>query len=259
MPRIEDEAEIRRRLERERPWAVYALGDLAPGYREQSEWFVSEQDPEALALIYRAGEWPILFTLGEAGAVRRVLHELPPEPRVSLSIRPEHLPAVRDRWQVLHTNAMWRMVLDPAAPDPRPEARVEPILPGEADRLREMFLDGRDTGEEPDFFFPGMLADGTYYGIRDGDQWLAAAGTHLIAETEGVATIGNVYVRRDRRGAGLASAVVGAVVTELRRRGISTLALNVRQANRAALRVYERLGFRCYCEFTEGSAALKPE
>lgn len=257
MPRIDDLNEVRRRLERERPWAAYALGDLAPAYRERSEWYASAADPEALALIYRTDDWPVLFTLGEAEALRGVLAELPPEPRFSLSVRPEHLPAVTERWRVARSNAMWRMLLHPAAPAVPPDARVEPITPGDVEGIQTLFQDGQVAGEEPDFFFPSMLADRTYYGVREGEQWIAAAGTHLVAASEGVGAIGNVYVRRDRRGAGLARAVVGAVVTELRRRGIGTIALNVRQANGAAAGLYERLGFQYHCAFIEGSALLR--
>lgn len=257
MGRLVDRDEIRRRLELDRPWAVYALGDLAPGYWEQSEWHAVDGAPEALALLYRAGEYPVLFTRGEADDVQALACELPPEPHLFLSIRPEHLPAIERRWHVLQSNAMWRMLLDPSAPAAAPAPRVAPVRPVDEPALRSLFEDGRAAGEEPDFFFSSMLDAGTYFGVWDGPQLVAAAGTHLVASCEGVATIGNVYVRRDRRGEGLAGSVVGAVVAELRRREIRTVALNVRQTNTAALRAYERVGFRSYCAFLEGKAVLR--
>jgi ribosomal protein S18 acetylase RimI-like enzyme len=257
MGQLRDRDEIRRRLEQDRAWAVYALGDLAPGYREHSEWYAAEHHPDALALVYRAGEWPILFTLGEPHALPAVLAGLPPEPRLSLSIRPEHLSAVEDRWAIRHTNTMWRMLLDSSAPEVAPAHPVMPVRPEDEPALLELFQNGRATGEEPDYFLPEMLAGETYFAVSEGARWVAAAGTHLIAVEEGVATIGNVYVHRDRRGLGLARSVVGAVIRELRRRQIATIALNVRQSNPAALRVYERLGFRTYCPFLEGLAELR--
>jgi len=254
MGRLRNRAEIRRRLERERPWAVYALGDLAPGYWEHSEWYVTDEHPNAVALIYRVGERPVLFTLGEAEALPSLLDELLPEPCLSLSIRTEHLPAVESRWHVHRCSPMWRMLLDPSASTLTPGHSVIPVRPEDEPALRELFQDGSATGEEPDFFMPPMLADGTYFALREGERLVAAAVTHLIAPSEGVATIGNVYVRRTHRGLGLARSVVSAVVTELRRREITTIALNVRQSNAAAIRVYERLGFRTYCRFLEGIA-----
>lgn len=73
-----------------------------------------------------------------------------------------------------------------------------------------------------------------------------------MAESTGVAAIGNVYTRRDRRGRKLARQTAGAVAAELLARQIPTIVLNVNQKNVAALRVYEALGFRRYCPFWEG-------
>jgi predicted GNAT family acetyltransferase len=63
-----------------------------------------------------------------------------------------------------------------------------------------------------------------------------------------------VYVRQDRRGRGLAARVTSAVAADALAKGLRTVALNVSQMNSAALRVYERLGFRLYCPFVAGRA-----
>ncbi len=72
----------------------------------------------------------------------------------------------------------------------------------------------------------------------------------------GVAAVGNVYTRRDRRGRGLAARVTSAVTAHLLRHDppLSTVALNVNQHNAAALRVYAGLGYERYCGFHEGLA-----
>jgi predicted GNAT family acetyltransferase len=102
-----------------------------------------------------------------------------------------------------------------------------------------------------------MLAEGVYFGVREGSELVAAAGTHLVVPGEGVAAIGNVYTRRDRRGRGLAGRLTGTVAVELVGRGLRTVALNVNQNNATALGVYERLGFVRYCAFVEGLAVRR--
>jgi hypothetical protein len=52
MPQLTDRTRIRTILEADRPWAVYALADLEPGFSEHSKWFGSAGDMAALALIY---------------------------------------------------------------------------------------------------------------------------------------------------------------------------------------------------------------
>jgi predicted GNAT family acetyltransferase len=63
-----------------------------------------------------------------------------------------------------------------------------------------------------------------------------------------------VYTRRDHRGRGLAARTTSAVVSELLRMHVATIALNVSRKNDVAIRVYERLGFLRYCVYYEGLA-----
>ena len=55
-------------------------------------------------------------------------------------------------------------------------------------------------------------------------------------------------------GAGLALELASAVTAELVATGITTIVLNIVATNTPARRVYERIGFRDYCEFYEGAA-----
>jgi predicted GNAT family acetyltransferase len=96
-----------------------------------------------------------------------------------------------------------------------------------------------------------MLEHGVYYGVHEGDQLIAAAGTHVVAPTVSVGALGNVYTRRDRRGRGLASRVTSAVTSHLLEMKLATVALNVRERNRAAIHVYEQLGFQTHCHYYE--------
>jgi len=251
MPRITDPVEIRALLETDRSWAVYALGDLSPGFFEHSEWFRTSNAP-ALILLYRAFATPVLFALGEPELVRGLLDEIGGEREMYLSIRPQILPLVKARYAVHHETAMWRMVLTGLRPAPTQSATR--LGPADLPALQQLYADGQSTGEVPDFFAPSMIEPGVFFGIWEKDALVAAAGTHLVAPSESVGAIGNVYTRRDRRGQGLASRVTSAVATELVRLGLRTVALNVNQRNAAAIRVYEQLGFTRYCAFYEGLA-----
>ena len=77
------------------------------------------------------------------------------------------------------------------------------------------------------------------------------AGTHVVATTENVAAIGNIYTRRNRRGQGLGTCVTSAVTSRLLEMNLRTVVLNVRQCNDVAVRLYERLGFERYCDYYE--------
>ena len=254
MPRIFDKGAVRAILETDRPWAVYALGDLAPGFFEHCEWFAPADGSPATVLVYRAFETPVLFALGATGPAKTLLEEVRAEPAFYLSIRPEILPLVKERYEVEWERAMWRMVLDVAQFQPGVLPSVCRLGPNDVPALQGLYADGEKLGESPDFFSPEMVAKGIFFGIREDKALVSAAGTHIVVPAEGICAIGNVYTRRDRRGRGLAGRATAAVAAEALRLGIRTMALNVAQSNAAAIRVYEQVGFVRYCAFYEGLA-----
>jgi RimJ/RimL family protein N-acetyltransferase len=254
MPRLTDPSLIRALLETDRPWAAYALADLAPGFFEHCEWRGSHEGEGAVILLYRAFEIPVLITVGAAPTVASLLDEIRDVPEMYLSIRPEILPLIKARYDMLAEAAMWRMVLNPAAFGAPTANEAVPLTAADLPALLQLYADGEASGEAPDFFSPQMLEQGVFFGVREGEVLVAAAGTHLYTPAEGVGTVGNVYIRRDRRGRGLAGQVTQSVTAELLRLGLRTIVLNVAQPNAVAIRVYERLGFRRYTAFYEGRA-----
>jgi GNAT superfamily N-acetyltransferase len=253
MPALSDPAAIRAILSADPAWSVYALGDLAPARFERCSWF-RDPTPGALALVYRGFTPPVLFTIGPAEGIARLAEEFSSEPAFHLHVRPEIVPVLAARYQVTGLKRMRRMVLDPSRFRGAGHDEAVRLRPEDCDAVERLYADGRASDEAPDFFFPPMIEDGVFFGIREEAELAAVAGTHLVEAGEGVAAVGNVYTRRDRRGRGLAARVTSAVVEELLRRGIQTIALNVSERNLTATRVYERLGFAPYCAFVEGRA-----
>jgi hypothetical protein len=73
-----------------------------------------------------------------------------------------------------------------------------------------------------------MVKQGVYYGVYEQGDLIAAAGTHLLAAQTGVAAVGNVYTRSDRRGRGLAPYNGRGGLASA---GASTIVPNVNQKN----------------------------
>lgn len=254
MPVLRDSAAIRSILSADPGWSVYALGDLAPGFFEHSFWVQPAEGAPALALLFRGFSTPVLFVFGEAEAFAGTLDEIDGERALYLHVRPEIVPVLARRYRIVELKDMLRMVLDPRAYRPAPTDGVGRLRPADLGELERLYADGNETGEAPDFFFPSMLEDGVFFGVREAGELVAAAGTHLAVPAEGVGAVGNVYTRRDCRGRGLAARTTSAVVDELAGMKVATIALNVSRRNETAVRVYERLGFRAYCDYYEGLA-----
>ncbi len=242
MPPLTDKDQIRAILRRNPRWCVYALGDLTERMFEKCQWFT----PDLTMVLHDYGT-SILFAHG-TGSIREALDHV--RWPVHLQVQPDALDEVARYATVTEEKAMIRMAFDGGST--RVSDRVVRLGATDVTAIERLFADGESTGESPDFFYASMVTDGVFFGVYQHNQLIAAAGTHLVARDEGAAAIGNVYVRRDRRGRGLGRAVTAAVVHELA--GIETVGLNVRADNDAAIRVYESLGFVRHCEFREALA-----
>ena len=245
-PALPSTLEIRALLHKDPYWSVYALGDLDARRAHHCDWFTHG---DSIALLYREFGSPILWAAGDP----QVLDVLPEVDDCHLQIPESFLPAVARRFPVEWSRLVERMSLAPEALTAG-EGRIaaERLDDRHEAEIRALFEDGRDSGEEPDFFMRSQLQDGTFYGVRHDGRLVAAGGTHLYSRDESAGAIGNVYTHRAHRGRGHASAVTFAVARELIERGTKVIALNVRSENRGAIRVYERLGFRLHTRFFEG-------
>jgi ribosomal protein S18 acetylase RimI-like enzyme len=246
--RLTDKADILEFLQRDEVYAAYAIGDLEPQMFTRSDWAGAEVDGRLCALIlhFRGMAIPALFLMGDACGLRAILaDDLRPE-RVYLTLRDEHRGVAGEfyNWETL--TPMWRMVLWPARFQPAEIRKCVRLYENDAGALERLYARGG-----ADAFSPSQLEQGVFYGIFTDGQLVAAAGTHLVGPTYGVAAVGNVFVHPDYRRRGYASGATSAVIAELLQNGAQFVILNVAQDNGAAVRVYERLGFEQYCPFLE--------
>lgn len=265
---LTDKDQIRQLLLRDPRWCVYALGDLTPRMFAKCQWFGSASARPAdahssdLTLVLSDYGTSILFAMG-TGSIREALEHV--RWPVHLQVRQDGLEEVARCADVSNIKQMWRMSIESAgitarAADLSAVARSAKVGGAELRRLTavdlpaltSLYADGESAGESPDFFHDSMVTDGVFYGIFEGDDLVAAAGTHLVSRDEGAAAIGNVYTRKDKRGRGHSKVATSAVLQALK--DLPTIGLNVRADNIPAIRVYQSLGFIRHCEFVEAIA-----
>lgn len=240
MPQLTDKNSIRAILRRDPAWCVYALGDLSPEMYPKTEWFTPD-----LSLVLKDYGTSILFAMGAGSVPEALEHVVWP---VHLQVRADALEAVRQHARVADVKTMWRMSWtgDRAI---TPDARAVRLGDADVPAIERLYADGAATGESPDFFYPAMVGRGVFFGVYEGADLVAAAGTHLLSREEGAAAIGNIYTRRDRRGRGCGRLVTSAVMHALA--DVDTVGLNVRADNAAAIHLYQSLGFTRHCDFFE--------
>ena len=248
-----DPAEITAFLEQDRWYSAYAIGDLEPGFFEKCRWFGADLGGElrSLVLYFQGLDPPALFLMGEPVGLTVVLGTALRPERAMFTCRAIHLPALQIHYSTLEIEDMLRMTLDGADFCPVTAYGVERLGPGYVSELARLYASARGNA-----FTPYQLAQGVFYGVKQRGRLVAAAGTHILARTMGVAAVGNVCTYPEYRGRGYATRCTSAVCADLGAMGLDVV-LNVAQDNADAIHIYKKLGFRVYCSFVEGIAVRK--
>jgi RimJ/RimL family protein N-acetyltransferase len=126
-----------------------------------------------------------------------------------------------------------------------------PLTHTELVEIQALYASGEGGGIA---FAPVQLDSGVFRGVREHGELVAVAGVHVLSRAQGVAAVGNVFVRADVRGRGLAQTALSATVAAVLGTGVETIGLNVERSNVAAIRAYENLGFREALRYVEGTA-----
>jgi ribosomal protein S18 acetylase RimI-like enzyme len=250
--RLGDQEAIRRLLEARPAYAAYALGQLEPRLFLLSRWWLAEGDGgRALLLHSRGGLGNALFAMGEAAPLKALLCLHPGSRYAFVTCEAEHIEVLRRFFFLSQEQLLLRMKVTPdtfRAPH------------GEARRLH-----GRDTGlinrlyrteGVGAFYRSRQIDEGVYFGAYDGERLVAVAGTHAVSPSHGVAVVGNVYTHPRYRDQGLGALVTGAVTAAVLD-ACPLVVLSVDPDNRAAVRAYQRLGYREECRLVETSVTRK--
>jgi ribosomal protein S18 acetylase RimI-like enzyme len=270
-----DRDQIRSFLLTDRFFADYALGDLDPAYFQFTDWFGAEEAGElrAVAMLYNDLTPPIFFATGEARGIEAILNRAVSLPEIGISLRAEHLPIV-EKFYWAEPVPMLKMALLPAdAASWRGVRRSPKQSRRAADEMASshtarLAMTRLNVSHRPqlealyalgggDAFRQRSLELGVFYGMFDNEHLVSVAGTHIVSDAERVAALGNVMTHPDYRGRGLATTATCAVCEELLDRGIELIGLSVSRSNEAALRVYEKIGFKRRVPFYEGTAIRK--
>jgi ribosomal protein S18 acetylase RimI-like enzyme len=225
---------------------VYELGDLDDFFWPFTTWYGLEEHGviRSAVLVYWASTLPVVIALareGQSWAVTTLLERMRPIlPRrfyAHLAIGASR--ALPSELRVEPHGVHDRMVLaDWSTIETTDVAGAVRLDPGDARDLEAFYAEAYPGN----WFDPRLLETGAYFGVREDGALVAACGVHVVSRAQRVAALGNVAVRPDRRGQGLAQIAVAATCADLRP-DVDHLALNVFAGNEEGVRLYRGLGF----------------
>jgi RimJ/RimL family protein N-acetyltransferase len=250
--RLTDPEELRGLLEPRRVYAAYALGQLEPALFPQTEWWLARGTTgEALLLHSRGGLGNALWAAGDLRALDAALSLHPGPHETFLTCEPQHAPVVARHFHLTQPQSMMRLQV--TAETFRPLAGEARLLSGPDVRQVNRLYRSEGT---PTFYAPAHIEQGVYFGIYLEGRLASVAGTHAVSPTYGIAVVGNVYTHPSHRNQALGTIATSAV-TEALLRTCRQVVLSVEPANRAAVRLYEKLGYRQEGRLVEASAVRR--
>ena len=241
-----DRSMLRAFLETDRLYSAYALCDLDDREFLRTRWGVAlvESKPIAVVLQYAGYSPQPIFVMGENDGIEAILANVIKPRTAYVAARHEHLAAIASTYRVEPGGSMLRMWVDAEHFQAFP-ASVQRLLPVEISELNRLYQLGFAS-----WLPASAISDGLYYGVRVNGRLVSAAGTHVISPAARLAVVGNVMTHADFRGRGYATAVTGAVTSELLKT-CDQVVLNVRADNPPALAAYRRRGYQLNVAFEE--------
>jgi ribosomal protein S18 acetylase RimI-like enzyme len=240
MTPIRDRDWIRERLRTSPALHLYELGDLDDFFWPHTTWYARG---DAIALVYRASDLPVLVALGGAGQAE-LLDELRGAlpARIYAHLSPGLIAKLRPRFTSERDGRFLKMILagsEQLGSEHSEHAAGATVLGPDHQGELAAFYAHAYPGN---WFDPRMLETGHYLAIREHGAIVAAGGVHVYSRSERVAALGNIATAAAARGRGLARQVTAAIC-RLLRETVDHIGLNVRADNRAAIACYTRLGF----------------
>jgi ribosomal protein S18 acetylase RimI-like enzyme len=250
---IDDRDVLHGFLSADRAACAYQLGDLDDAYFPWCDWWGAYDGDELklVLLLYKGLSVPVTLTYGDSAYVEElfeaVYHQLPD--RFYCHVLEGHLPGLARHYETEELHLMLRMALGRDEYAPR-QVDLDVVRLGHRHTAQIVSL----YEHYPDNFFePYQLETGLYFGIldRSGGDLVSIAGIHVLSNAYDIGVIGNLVTHPEHRGKNLATRVTGRLLNEVFER-VSLAALNVDEANTAALRTYQTFGFRPHHRYYEG-------
>lgn len=163
---------------------------------------------------------------------------LPRKFALSLAMPFEDQPKIKDA-EIEHRGDYLRMVPHKRTGKKHNRVNLVPITNRDAERVQHLLY--ADQAYPDAWFKESSLQTGLYRGWVENDDLLGVVGVHAASDEFAVAAIGNLAVRPDTRGKGIARILLEDLVNDLHERGWRG-AFNVRAENAVAISLYTRLG-----------------
>ena len=232
---------------------AYQLGDLDPFFFQATRWWITQRDQiTSSMLLYTAFDTAVLQALSDNDDQDQLWQTLLPNlpDRAHAHYLSRHESILRQRYRLQHfgphQRMQWYRHLAPRPSNDKIEGQLRVLTPNDRSQIQALY----QAAYPGAYFDERTLETGRTVGVFTDTTLSAIAACHVYSPHYSVAAIGAVATHPDVRGRGYCTAAMRALI-DLLDADVDTIALNVHCDNQAAIRIYERLGFRRRLQYEE--------
>lgn len=231
---------------------LYLIGDLDDKFWNNCTWYSLSDDTgaiKAVALLFRLFDPPTFIAMSDDNdkdvidLVNAISPQIPSRLYGHLSVgllsQLTHIRVAKDHGEYQ------RMILE-KTPVLYQDSNIRSLTTDDVSMIEEFYK----VAYPVNWFDISMLIKGRYMGYFDSGRLVAVSGTHIFSPEYGVSALGNIATHPDYRGRGIGEKLTSNLCYELAEH-TDIIGLNVKAANSAAIRTYEKVGFKMLSAFDE--------
>ncbi|MEO8445952.1 MAG: GNAT family N-acetyltransferase [bacterium] len=250
---LQDKDQIESHFRKNTDLNLYQIGDLDDFFWKFTEWYAAEEDGEIkqIILIYKGTNLPVMIALCDKNEniMKELLTNLEPGlPEKFYSHLSKGLAEVlQDNYNLEKHGTYLKMSLqknDLVLFDEDPAVRRLEVA--DIEQIKNFY----EESYPDNWFDKRMLESRKYFGYFINEKLAGIAGIHVYSGKYKVAVLGNITTDPVHRGRSICTILTSVLCVDLFET-VHNIGLNVHIDNAAAIRSYEKLGFKITGEYEE--------
>ncbi len=232
---------------------LYQLGDLDDFFWDYTDWFaMSEGDKlKQIILLYSGTDLPVMIALCDRdfSVMKLLLDEIKTDiPKKFYSHLSSGLVEVLEKtYNYIDHGTFLKMSLIKENLNCKQENdHIKRLSVSNLDLVKKFYSESYPGN----WFDKRMLETGKYFGYFNGCEITGVSGIHVYSPLYGVAVLGNITTHPIHRGKSICTELTSVLCKDLFKT-VNKIGLNVHSENMAAIRSYEKVGFKITGKYKE--------
>jgi len=251
--RLKDKKAIELHFRKNTNLNLYQIGDLDDFFWDFTDWYALSEDGQLkqIILIYSGTELPVMIALcdNKLDEMKLLLDKIKTDlPKKYYSHLSEGLAEVLEKIYsyTSHGTYLKMSLREENLNCMQENNNIKRLIVSDLDLVKKFYSESYSDN----WFDKRMLETGKYFGFLAEGEITGISGIHVYSPSYRVAVLGNITTHPIHRGKSICTTLTSALCKDLFQT-VDKIGLNVHSQNKAAIRSYEKVGFKITAKYEE--------